>query len=140
MRKLYCYVDETGQDTRSNFFFVSLIIADSERDTLRTIVKEIEMRSWKADKKWTKSTIKQRIAYITEIINLPYFKGSLFFQRFEKPTNYLSCTVEAIFNVLNRKALPGDKYSIFIDALNKHDRKAVSILLRRHQMKVVNYG
>jgi hypothetical protein len=31
-QNLYCYVDETGQDTNGKFFVVSVVIADSRRD------------------------------------------------------------------------------------------------------------
>jgi len=35
VKKLYCYIDETGQDTLGKIFIVSVIITESERDALR---------------------------------------------------------------------------------------------------------
>jgi len=32
MQKLYCYVDETGQDTKGKLFLVSVIITEPQRD------------------------------------------------------------------------------------------------------------
>jgi len=34
MQKLYCYIDETGQDAGSKFFLVSVVIAEGEREKM----------------------------------------------------------------------------------------------------------
>jgi len=34
MQKLYCYVDESGQDTEGEISFVSIVITGTERDGL----------------------------------------------------------------------------------------------------------
>ena len=47
-KKFYCYVDETGPDTRGRFFLVSVILAaQSDKDGLETIIEEIEKRTGK---------------------------------------------------------------------------------------------
>jgi hypothetical protein len=33
--KLYCYVDETGQDTLGKFFIVAIVVAGNQRDELQ---------------------------------------------------------------------------------------------------------
>ena len=35
MRKLYCYVDETGQDIGSEFFIVVAVVSDEDQYRLR---------------------------------------------------------------------------------------------------------
>lgn len=47
MNKLYCYVDETGQDTEGTFFLVALVITGSERDELRKFLIHAETNSKK---------------------------------------------------------------------------------------------
>lgn len=42
MQKIYCYVDETGQDTKGELFLVSVVIAKDERDNLIEKLEEIE--------------------------------------------------------------------------------------------------
>ena len=34
MKKLYCYVDESGQDTKGGFFVVSIVVLEKERDLI----------------------------------------------------------------------------------------------------------
>lgn len=33
-QKLYCYVDENGQDTKGDIFIVSIVVTGKERDEL----------------------------------------------------------------------------------------------------------
>lgn len=33
-QKIYCYVDETGQDTEGDLFLVALVVTGQERDVL----------------------------------------------------------------------------------------------------------
>ncbi len=47
MQKLYCYVDETGQDTQGALFLVALVIVGQEREKLRKLLRSLEGRSGK---------------------------------------------------------------------------------------------
>jgi hypothetical protein len=44
-QKLFCYVDETGQDTQGRLFVVSVVITDQERDLFRQTCEDIEQTS-----------------------------------------------------------------------------------------------
>ena len=46
-RKLYCYVDETGQDTKGKLFIVSVIITKEDRDEINKFLQEIETKRGK---------------------------------------------------------------------------------------------
>ena len=46
-KKIYCYVDETGQDTMGILFLVSIIVAEGEHDSLRGKLQKIESASGK---------------------------------------------------------------------------------------------
>ena len=41
-QKLYCYVDETGQDTKGAMFLVVVVITAEDPDALRTALERIE--------------------------------------------------------------------------------------------------
>lgn len=43
--KLYCYVDETGQDTIGNLFIVAIVIADHRRDNVQQWLEVVERDS-----------------------------------------------------------------------------------------------
>jgi hypothetical protein len=57
--KLYCYVDETGQDTGGRLFIVAVILTSDQRDELRSILQRAEM------KKLLKSAVK--VGIISEV-------------------------------------------------------------------------
>jgi len=76
--KLYCYVDETGQDTAGRFFLVSVVLIDSaKKDELENQLEEIEKRTGKNKKKWAKEEIGIRIRYIKEIAKIKNLQYSL---------------------------------------------------------------
>jgi hypothetical protein len=54
-QKLYCYVDESGQDTEGELFIVAVVVATEERERLRKICTDIEANSRKGIRKWSKS-------------------------------------------------------------------------------------
>jgi hypothetical protein len=54
-QNFYCYVDETGQDTLGQFFIVSVVVTESERDSLTAELDMIERLSGKGKVKWTQT-------------------------------------------------------------------------------------
>ena len=94
--KLYCYVDETGQDPRSEVFVVVVVAVGEEREVIRQALKEIEFASRKADKKWTKATETQQAAYCAAVSQVSALRHKIFFARYPKPVSYLDATVQAV--------------------------------------------
>ncbi|MCX6810115.1 MAG: DUF3800 domain-containing protein [Candidatus Berkelbacteria bacterium] len=56
-RKIYCYVDETGQDTNGDLFIVAIVLAGAQKDQMEKKLLEIENKSAKGIRKWQKSII-----------------------------------------------------------------------------------
>ncbi len=54
-QKLYCYIDETGQDVGSEFFIVVAVVSDKEQDLLRDSLLEIEFQTKIGQRKWRKT-------------------------------------------------------------------------------------
>ena len=53
--KLYCYVDETGQDTKGALFVVSVAVTKKDRDELRELLAKLEKASGKGKTKWVRT-------------------------------------------------------------------------------------
>ena len=62
--KLYCYVDETGQDTRGSYFIVAIVVTDNRQHELERYLEAVEADSGKKTAKWLKTSDKTRQAYI----------------------------------------------------------------------------
>jgi len=77
IKKLYCYVDETGQDTKGALFVVSVIIAQKDRDEIVKLLENIERETGKKRTKWqgTGKMIKRKYIEGEEYTNKLYRLG-----------------------------------------------------------------
>ena len=130
--KFYCYVDESGQDTRGALFVVAAVIAAEDREQVRDLLRSIERNSGKAKRKWTKATRQQRIAYMERVLLTSVFKGRLFYAQFSQTTDYLPCVLHTTARALTITAA-GQSYqaTVLIDGLQKGERPRVGQGLRQ---------
>ena len=117
MQKLYCYVDETGQDTRGMFFIVSVVVMGNEREELRRKLNEIEKSTGKGKVKWTAAEDKARVAYMREVLKTQIFKGKLVYSFYANTTDYLPRTVLTTARAITTKVIGPYKATILIDGL-----------------------
>lgn len=62
-RKIYCYVDETGQDTEGDIFIVTVVVPEN-RDKVLEYIENVEQQSGKGKFKWGKADHAKRFSYI----------------------------------------------------------------------------
>ena len=98
-QKLYCYVDETGQDTEGGLFVVATVITGTDRDRIRDVLRRLEYDSGKGEKKWTKATRRQLRVYMERIVQATEFRGKLFYARFSNTRDYLPCVLHTIYSL-----------------------------------------
>ena len=98
MNKLYCYADESGQDTQGNLFIVATVITAEEREDLINILELIERDTGKNNLKWHKASHPRRVAYIRRVLNLNILKGKLFYAHYTNHStrDYLALTARTI--------------------------------------------
>jgi hypothetical protein len=115
--KLFCYVDETGQDTDGALFVVAVVITAAERETLRGELEEIETSSKKGTRKWIKSRPEQRLSYMKEVLQLPELKGRLRYSVYHHTTEYMMRTVLATAQAITTFIEEDYKATVFVDGL-----------------------
>lgn len=135
MKKLYCYVDETGQDTEGNIFLVSIVITGDERDHLADLLQEIERISGKGEDKWNKSKDESRSAYIRLIFQEPVFKAKLYYAFYRQNTDYVSLTVQATASAIVSNSIELYKATIVVDGLRKSERQSFGSQLRKYGVR-----
>lgn len=135
-RKFYCYVDESGQDTKGRLFVVSVVIGNREiRDSLENILEEIELSSGKRKKKWQKTTFQHRNAYLEKIIILKELHHALFTAHYETTKEYEALTTYTVAQAVNSYAANAEyKVTIIIDGLTTASRQRV--MRHLHQLKI----
>jgi hypothetical protein len=53
MEKLFCYIDESGQDTEGAYFIVAVVISDQQAiQGLGRTLEQIEQQTTKGRRKW----------------------------------------------------------------------------------------
>lgn len=138
-QKIYCYADETGQDTKGQIFLVSVIVGDKERDELRAIVERIEEETGKRHLKWQKTSHVVRVAYLRRLIQEDILKGKVCFSVYRQTQAYVDLTILTVAKSILRKAKDDYKASIFVDGLDRVEVRKFATGLRKlhiHTRKV----
>lgn len=137
--KLYCYVDETGQDTGGRLFIVAVIITSDQRDELRSILQRIEWVSKKYHLKWTDATRKQRMVYIQAIIEKPVFKNLVTYSRYTDTKTYVDLTILSVAKAIHTKTDKAEmpyEANIFVDGMRRSEQHRFAAGLRKLGIKV----
>jgi len=130
-QKIYCYVNETGQDTEGMLFLVSIIITDNERDILREKLKEIERSSGKRTKRRTEAGRRQQEAYIKQVINSKDFIGRIYYSYYQNTKAYIDLTILSTAKAVHDKAKKPYEATVFVDGLRRPERLYFGTGLRK---------
>jgi hypothetical protein len=142
-KKLYAYIDESGQDTNGALFVVGVIVLEEERDTVLKELERIEQESGKRNIKWRKARHRMRETYMRYIAQSPIFKNTLFFEIFGESKEYLEMTSFTAAKAIIKKA-DDREYSVtvYVDGLSKADvvnfgKELKALNIKRRKVKGV---
>jgi len=137
MKKLYCYVDESGQDTKGGLFIVAIVVLEKDRDILLSFCEEVEQKSGKGKFKWGKAKHDLRMQYLRQVFSDDRFKGNLHYSLFRESTDYDAVTVMGIAKAIYWSK-PSGKYTslVYVDGLSKTKRREYSVQLRRLGLRI----
>lgn len=130
-QKLYCYVDESGQDTKGDIFIVSIVITGKERDELLILCEDIEEKSGKGKFKWGKAEHNRRMNYLKRIFASKIFKEKLRYTVYKKQVNYDMATIMGIAKAVHFKEPKEYTTLVYVDGLAKTKRKEYGSELRK---------
>lgn len=137
MQKLYCYVDESGQDTSGALFLVSVVITGgAERDALRDLLYGIEKGSGKGVKKWTKTTSVQKKDYIQKVLGLSDFPGRIYFSQYTDTRTYVDLTILTTAKAIHSHQGKDCGAVIFVDGLKRTERHHFAAGMRKLNIRV----
>jgi hypothetical protein len=129
-KKIYAYVDESGQDPASGFFVVSVLLTSAERDILQKELERIERTSKKGLAKWRKAHHTRREVYIAEIAKLDILKGKIYFKTYKKERSYFELDADATASALRAQQSKFDKAVVFVDGLTINETQIFKRYLR----------
>jgi Protein of unknown function (DUF3800) len=118
-QKLYCYVDESGQDTEGRLFLVAVVVTPEERDEVRRLLAVLEERSGKRMHKWSRSTPRQRETYIQGILTCTLLQHALYYSKYQETRAYVDLTVLSVTKAINTHAAEPYAATILVDGLHR---------------------
>ncbi len=131
MQKLYCYVDESGQDTKGRMFIVAIVIFDGDKDALLSYCEKLEQDSEKGKFKWGKAEHRRRSEYLRRVFADKRFENTLRYAVSYETTDYDRITIKAIAETIHRHER-SQSYSafVYVDGLGKTKQREYSRGLR----------
>ena len=133
MQKLYCYVDETGQDTQGKLFSVccTIIVRFERLIQFEELILGIERISRKKSK-WQKTDKYVKQAFLkTLLAHTPSLKNHIYIQHFFNIKAFTEATTEAISRSIIVSGNQHFPAIVYIDGLPKKLTPTVAVLLRR---------
>lgn len=138
-KKLYCYVDETGQDSEGDIFIVSVVVPEN-RDELLIYLETLEVKTGRGRLKWGRAKLENRLQYLQEILSQNKYPLKAYYSVYEKTKEYKAATILTIAKAI--KSIRDSEKKIFIilvDALGERDQRFYGSQLRHlgiHTKKV----
>lgn len=134
MVKLYCFVDETGQDTKGAFFLVSIVLKERKNlEILKEKLLVIESSDKKSFSNWKKLSFEKKATLLKKLANIKELYGSIYYSVYQASTTYIPLTALTIAKAVLNKQTGGQDYivTIVIDGLNDKERETVSHELKK---------
>lgn len=132
VQKLYCYVDETGQDTKGKLFIVSVVVAKEDRDKINKFLLKVETETGKRQRKWKSTPREYKISYFRTVFNSKLFRSKIFYSFGQESKEYKEITLVTIASAITAAKDTEDyKASIFIDGLPNSEINTVAVKLRK---------
>ena len=129
-QKLYCYADESGQDTASNFFIVVAVLSDQNQDEFRDALVSVEQRAGVGHSKWHNAKPVRRLRYIELTLERRVGEGDVFFSSYPKPLPYLLPMIEVLERAIKMKAAPSYTARVFVDGIDRKKAAELTNALR----------
>ena len=136
MQKIYCYVDESGQDAGSEFFIVTAVVSDKEQELLRKKLCEIESSTKLGARKWHKSCFDRKSQYLQLVLEKGVAKGEIYFGHYRKPVPYFLPMLETLEKSIFDKAAGDYSAIIYVDGIDKKKAAELTNALRIRKIKL----
>ena len=124
MQKLYCCIDETGQDAASDIFVVVAVVSAQDQESLRQALLDIESLAGTGRRKWHKSRSSRRLHYLALALERNIGRGEIFFGSYPKPLPYFFPLLEVLEEAIRVKAIPPYTARVYVDGIDR--KKATS--------------
>jgi hypothetical protein len=135
-QKLYCYVDETGQDTGSEYFITAVVISQGNQQPIRQDLEIIERQTKIFKRKWYRAGSEQRMRFIEQVFKYGNKFGRIFYAVHQKPTRTYSAWTEAIVSAVTEIAPNYYRARVYVDGIDHKKATQLTKILRARGIKL----
>lgn len=138
VQKLYCYVDESGQDPSARkFIAVAVVIPREARDTYHQQLLAIETSAKTYGLKWHK-TRARGFTYLNLVLQQHIGRGQTFIGYFKKPTPYFFPIVDTIETAIKQVTVDHSHYkaTVYLDGVDAQKAAQLTNALRSHNIRL----
>ena len=137
--KLYCFVDETGQDTLGKLFIVVAVVAGTEKEKIEEFLEHCEHESGRGKIKWTNTKPDRRIKYLELSLKPTWLKGRIFYRKYTDTKAYQDLT--AIVKRNEESYIKADRLQEYVASLNEEilDKASLATDLLGNALAHVNW-
>lgn len=134
--KLYCFVDETGQDTKGALFLVAVVLKEIDGlVALEKRLQEIEQKTGKKQLKWKKTNNQIKELYLEELIQVKSLQNSIYYSQYQASKEYSKLTSLTIAKAILARQKENYSVIVIIDGLNDREREIVRQELKKLKIK-----
>ena len=130
MQKLYAYVDESGQDPKSEFFVVVAVISADDQAELRKRLECIEDMAQTNKLKWHKTSYDRKMRYLSLVLEQKIAAGKVYFAHYKKPIPYFFPMIETFEKAIKDVALEHYNARIYVDGIDNQKAQELTNALR----------
>lgn len=131
-KKVYCFVDETGQDTLGKFFLVTVVIKDSDKlENLGKQIEKLEKASGKNLVKWTRADFDKKINFLKLLLDVTGLKNAVYYSIFENSKLYTPLISLAVAKTIYAQKEDNYQANIIIDGLSETEALKVKKELKK---------
>src|SRR3989344_7244377 len=130
MKKLYCYVDESGQDAKSEIFVIFAVVTAKDQDIIRKKLIDIEREAKTNKLKWHKTRHDRRLKYLTLVLDRKIASGEVYTAHYKKPIPYFFPIIDLLEKAIKDAISVTYKARIYVDGIDKQKAKQLTNALR----------
>lgn len=128
--KLYCFVDETGQDAGSKFFVVVAVLVTDQVGEFRTWLEQLEQSVRIGTVKWHKANYPYRLQFMNEFLRYGGKNVHAYFIKTPKPVFYYLPLIDLLQQATTLHGSALTQTQVCIDGLDKISAKKITNALR----------
>ena len=130
MQKLYCYVDESGQDPTSQFFVVVAVVSDTDQELLRKKITDAEELSQTHHLKWHKTAHARRILFLSIVLQQKIVAGGVYIAHYRKPLPFFFPMISVVEKAIKANAKKPYRATIYVDGIDHYKATQLTNALR----------